>query len=343
MLRDILDVLLPSWARDDEADGAFAYTLAALIDVQLRRLQSGLQARFPSLAGPSALTLIGQDRLIPRGRAETDAHYATRLSAWRYPRGHRVRGNVFALLEQIQSYFGGGFALWGIDRAGNKRMLSASGEVSSQSGLTWTWDSGVWTMYGGYKVYLPESYAWARQWIVIDGSAIFRAQPDFGDDALWGGSFGRPGYCIGIAGSSSDDWAAIYALMHGQHRWIPAGARAEWLVVSLDGTSPTPDATWEKWGVINDTGLKVLYEETRSADYRYVALRSELKDYPGDTDWAWGVLSDLGEIPPLWGVKMFVGDPTDFPLSITLPGGAAYAGDDLFPLTITLPDDGDLP
>lgn len=329
--RKILRFLLPHWARDDEADGAFAWVLAALTDVQIDRARRGVEQRFPSRAGASALALIGKYRLIPRGRDETDAHYASRLQAWRYPRGHRVRGNVFALLEQIQEYFGGSFDLWGIDASGNRRELSSTGAASFSYGNAWTWDS------------LP-STSWARQWIVIDGSSLFLAQHAFGDEALWGGAPGTEGYCIGLIGASAQDWAAISALTQGQHRWLPAGTRGEWLVVSLDGADPVPDSAYAKWGQFYDPGGGYTYYlEARASAHRYVALRSAAREYAGDADWASRALSDLGTVHAPDGVTTIKGEDNDFPLTITLPDGEAFAGSALFPATITLPDDGCLP
>jgi hypothetical protein len=318
---------LPSWLLDDEAGGAFARILAGLADTSAARVRAGLEQRFPSRADAAALAMIGQYRLIPRGRDETAAHYAARLKAWRYPRGHRVRGNVFALLEQISEYFGGA-TLLGIDARGNARQWLPGGDPYTLPGNTWTWDSR------------PAS-EWARQWIILYGvgvgtpEAVFTEQPDFGDPTLWGGALGTDGYCVGIGGSSAADWRAIRDLCRGQHRWLPAGVQGEWLIVDLVGVAgilDMPDATWSRWGYLDGT----VYKPARSRDLRYVALRDALREYPGDpTVWADTCETNLGE---------FGGDPTSFPATITLPDGTAYAGDPgAFPATITLPDDGSNP
>jgi hypothetical protein len=319
-LRKLLGYLLPYWAANDEADGALAWSLAAMIDIDLERMRSGLEARFPSRAGASALAQAGRDRLILRGRDETDAHYAARLKAWRYPRGHRVRGSVFALLEQISAYFGGGFELYGIDRNGNKRVRSAGDAESYSYGNAWTWDGGA-------------AAQWARQWIVIDGSSLFRAQYDWGDASLWGGALGTSGYCIGMRDASAEDWRAVVGLTEGQHRWLPAGTQGEWIVVSMDGSTPVPDATWEDWSVTT-AGVRVA---ARDADMRYIALRAELLDYtPVDDDF-------VTTFHDVEGSSM-TGDDTSFPATITLPDGSTYAGDDTsWPTTITLVDDGSRP
>lgn len=317
--RQLRKFFLPYWALDDEADGALVWTLSALIDVSIARLQSGVEQRFPSRAGEAALALSGLDRLIPRGREETSEHYAARLVAWRYPRGHRVRGSVFALLEQVSEYFGG-LACYGIDYSGNKRSRALDGTESYEYGVSWTWDTGP-------------STSWARQWLVLDGSLLFAPQQLLGTPEVWGGALGTPGHCIGIAGSSAEDWRAIKRLVRGQHRWLPAGVQGEWIVVTFDGSDPTPaeGATWAKWGKMSGTS----YIPARDTDMRYVALRDSLGDYAGDLDWANQAVTILGT---------FDGDDSDYPSTITMPDGSSYAGDPTdFPATITLPDDGDLP
>jgi len=301
--RTLRKYLLPYWLLDDEADGAFAYTLSALIDVSVEHVRAGLEARFPSRAGRSALERTGRDRLIRPGRDETDAHYAARLRAWRYPRGHRVRGSVFALLEQVSEYFGG-LDAYGIDRAGNRRARTAAGVESYVHGVAWTWDTGA-------------ASAWARQWLVIDAGATFAAH-----DTLTG--------TVGIAGSTAADWRAVVALTRGQHRWLPAGVQGEWIIVTLDGVDPTPDATWVKWGKLDGTD----YVPSRSSTCRYVALRDALREYAGDTDWANDTITSLGT---------FTGDDTDYPATVSLPDGRSYAGIAAFRATITMPDDGSYP
>lgn len=301
--RKLRKFLLPYWLLLDEADGAFAYALASLIDVSLEHVRLALEARFPSRAGRSALERIGRDRLIAPGRDETDAHYAARLRAWRYPRGHRVRGSVYALLEQVSEYFGG-LDAYGIDRKGNRRARTADGVETHAHGVTWTWDTGA-------------AAQWARQWIVIDAGTTFAAHDTFADT-------------IGIAGSTAADWRAIIALTRGQHRWLPAGVQGEWIIVTLDGADPVPDATWAKWGKIDGTD----YVPARSSTCRYVALRDALREYAGDTDWANAAVTSLGT---------FEGDDTDFPSTITMPDGSPYAGVVEFRATITLPDDGSSP
>src|SRR6188474_2717293 len=139
------------------------YSLALIKDGFDQIYRDRLTARFPTLAGASAVSLIGADRAIPRGRAETAEHYAERLLAWRTPRGHRVRGNGFALLEQIWEYFGGGFALHTESHNPIQYHRAADGTESTANVGGWDWDS---TTIGDW------ADKWARFWIVIDGTDL---------------------------------------------------------------------------------------------------------------------------------------------------------------------------
>jgi hypothetical protein len=294
---------LPAFLLDDEAGGAFAWALAALVDVSVEHVRQAVYARMPSFCGPSGLARIGRSRLISRGRSESDLHYAARLRAWRYPRGHRVRGVVFGLLEQISEYFGG-LRLWGIDAKWHRRERSATGELSYAYGAPWVWDSVE---------------GWARQWLVLDATAS-----ELGPEGVWGADS-----CIGIRGSTPDDWAAVRALCHGQHRWLPAGTRGEWLIVLLSGDEPVPDTSWAKWGKLEGE----TYVPARASNCRYVVLRDAIRDYAGDNDFAVYFTTGLGTWSGI----------ADFPAYITLPIGGSTPGIADFPATITLPDDGDIP
>ena len=255
-LRHIARLMVPWWLFVEDGQ-KIVETFALLTDVYRQKLRSGLEARFPTRAGESAAALIGKSRLIPRGRDETLAHYAQRLKAWRYPRGHRVRGSAFALLTQVYHYWGG-VACWTHDVNQNKRALDVDETPSYAYGVAWTWDGGA-------------AAQWGRQWLVLDLSDVASAQDDF----VAGGT-------IGIGGTTPGDWVAMRRLVDDsdQHRWMAAGTQPEWCVVSLDGSAPAPDATWEYWGVLDGS----IVVPARDAEFRYVALRNDLKAYPGEAD-----------------------------------------------------------
>lgn len=313
--------MLPGNYHTEGSDGEkVLHSFSLLVDAFDAINRERLMARFPRYAGESALALIGADRGIPRGRAETKEHYANRLVAWRYPRGHRVRGNGFALLEQIWEYFGGGFALR-IECVNPIQYLRAADGTESTDGIGgWDWDG-------------EPSSKWARFWIVIDGTTLITPTPDYGDPALYGGQHGDSSYAVGHVGISADDVSAIRKLFCGR-AWKPAGTRAMWAVISFDGSTPVPEGAWGLWGRDDGTGN---YEAARPAIFRYWALDPTANLYRGDPSKC-PVSSDMP------GGGTYAGDPASFPVSSTLPGGFAYAGNPAsWPTSATLVDDGSIP
>lgn len=234
--------LLPSWLTRDDGEKVF-WALALIKDSFVERVRLGLEARFPSLAGPSAVKLIGADRIITRGRSESDASYVRRLKAWRYPRGHRVRGSAFALLTQVSNYFAedGAFFCWTIDRNENKHLNDETGAQSYEYGYSWNWDGAAAT---------PR---WARFWLVLEPVPEVTCEPwpTFGEGTWGGGTLGEArdaGYCIGQQGINRADALAVKRMLRGSHAWKPAGTRAEFAVVTFVdhnlNTPPVPDGNW---------------------------------------------------------------------------------------------------
>lgn len=320
--RQVVKWLVPAWLNDGEG-AAVLWVLCAMKDAFTERTRQGLDARFPSRTVASANALTGADRGIGKGRTETNAHYAQRLIRWRWPRGHRTRGNPFALLEQASEYFGG-VVCWTIDVRGNRYDRSAAGVETFSQGHAWNWDGAA------------VSPRWARGWLVLDLSTLASAQPDFGDADLWGGELGDPNYSVGMAGVSAEDALAIRDLVRADAKrpWKPAGVRAEWAIVSLDGTEPTPDGTWLNWSQV----VAGVRSATRDPAFRYFSLSPTKNNvYAGDPD-------VFGTTFPLVDGTPYSGDPDVFPTTITLSDGSSYAGNpDNFPTTIRLLDDGDVP
>lgn len=320
--RQAVKWLVPSWLNDGDG-AAVMWVLAAMKDAFAERVRQSLDARFPSRTTASANALTGADRGIRKGRTETNEHYAQRLIRWRWPRGHRTRGNAFALLEQASEYFGG-VPCWTIDVRGNRYDRSAAGVETFSQGNAWNWDN------------VAAAPRWARGWLVLDLSELASAQPDFGDADLWGGELGDPDYSVGMQGVAANDAMAIRDLVRadGGRPWKPAGVRAEWAIVSLDGTEPEPDGTWLNWSR-DVAGVRT---PTRDPAFRYFSLSPTKNNlYAGDPD-------VFSETFTLLDGTTYDGDPDVFPASITMPDGSTYVGDpDNFPATIRLLDDGDVP
>lgn len=304
--RNLFRFLVPSWL--SEGDGQkVLYSLALLKDAALERLEQGHVARMPTRGTPSALNLIGEDRGFLRGRDETEASFRARLVGWRYPRGHRVRGNAYALLEQLWHYLGG-VRLRTIDRRGNVHERTALGEESVTYGTIFDWDSWATLV----------TNAWARFWVVLDDPSIGESDP-----VQW--DIDTPDEPLGITGLTREDIRSIREIVA---YWKPA-VRAEWLVINTPGVA-TPDGYWHDWSR-EIAGVQVA---TRSPDSRYVSLTPAINNaYAGYSD-KYPAAMTMPDGSVYAGVNAY--DPT-----ISGIDGSTFAGDPaIFPATIPLVDDG---
>jgi hypothetical protein len=218
--RHLISYLLPGWMVGEDG-GKVAHSLATMVDIAREVARQRLNARFPSRAPSAGLALIGQERGIIRGRNEDAAAYARRLKAWRGRTGHRTRGNAFALLRQIWSYFGGAVASETIDRRGNRFQIAA--DVTGTE--TFEIDGGEFDWDGA-----PATPRWARFWTVLYVDGLFTSNA--WDSSLWGGTFGDPAYTLGQNGATQADVEArghAVRVDHRAPRWHDR-ARARWHV-----------------------------------------------------------------------------------------------------------------
>lgn len=284
--------LIPSWLSEGEG-GKVWTTITRTVDENVARGRAALEARFPARAEDDALAMIGDDRGIFRGRTETREHYAQRLIEWRYPRGHVVRGSAFALLSQINAYFGG-IVCWTIDASGNLYSIAIDGgSETTVHGFTWAWDTGPSAPKG-------------RFWINLTPAVGF----------TW----------------TLSDVIAIRRLFTGPVPWNPAGTQPEWVIVSTNGTDPTPADTWVRWSQ-NVAGTQTA---VRSAAFRFWSMAPTRNNvYAGNAS------SYCTQFPSLVS-GMKTGNPASFPATITLTTGATYAGNPAsYPAQLQLVDDGE--
>lgn len=320
--RRIYKFLMPAWLWGGEGEKA-VYSLAVMKDAMLTHARLALEARFPSRAGASSLALIGADRGIQRGRSETQDHYAGRLRSWRYPRGHRVRGNAFAFLEQLSEYWGGTTHVYTVDAQGTIDDRAANGTETTTFDTAWDWDGAD-----------PE-VEWGRFWTVMYATGLgITASPAWGDPTLWGGAYNLPGYSIGFVGLTSEDAAAMRQLTQAPREWKPAGVRSEWLIVSLDGSTPAPDGTWGKWGK-DVAGVRVA---ARDQDFRYISLTPEANLMYGGDPTLW-----VDEFAEVGGGTYAPGATTEHATIPLIQGGAYTPNPTVWHDKIRLFDDGDAP
>jgi hypothetical protein len=230
--------LVPSWLSTGDGELVLA-TLGIVKDMFMDRMRQGLEARFPTRTGPSALALIGEDRGIPRGRSETSAHYAQRLVRWRHPRGHKTRGSAFALLEQVSEYWGGMFVRT-IDVNGNQFQRTADGVESVTHGVTWDWDgNGVAERYRFWIVLYPVPETGIRAWGTWTQVGVI--YPTWGDAEAAGALWGQQG-------ATAEDVRALGRLLKTPHAWKPAGTQCGGIIVVLEdhamAAALSPAGSW---------------------------------------------------------------------------------------------------
>lgn len=318
--------MTPGWLR--KGDGAAVLrSLARQLDESVTRFRAGLNARFPTRCNDDeTLARVGADRGITRGRDETRDHYASRLTAWRYPRGHRTRGSAYALLEQVVLYLGEGSAL--LDANGLISMFDRTGLFNAYS-RTFRWGP-------------PDPSLWARFWITLCAQGYAANSPAWGDSSLWGGGFGSD-VAIGLVGITPTDIATIRRLFSGL-AWKPAGTQQEWLIVETadsggqhflpEGPYGTyPGVNYHRWSRLNGDTL----DRARDPAFRYVSLDpGHNNTTSGDPDQFCKYAVKVDRSAP-----SFHGDRNSFPLSVTLPTGLICGGNSSrFPVNVQLVDDG---
>ncbi len=126
--RDTARRLSPAWLQRGRAE-RYLYALALQLDVIADAVLSGVKLRFPGLYTFETLPLIGRERRIRRGRGETSAVYADRLTRWLLDHAHR--GGAHAMLEQLHAYYASTpFVIHLVYKSGRRYVMDASGTIT---------------------------------------------------------------------------------------------------------------------------------------------------------------------------------------------------------------------
>lgn len=148
--RDTLRAKAPVWLQTGLGE-KILYAIGVHIDGFADVLTEAVKARFPGL-NSEALPYIGRERRIRRGRAESEATYATRLRRWLDD--HATRGGPYAMLAQLFAHYADApFQIDLVYISGRRFRLGTNGEVTmtSPSDLhTPKW--AIWTLFYDWPV-----------------------------------------------------------------------------------------------------------------------------------------------------------------------------------------------
>lgn len=176
-MRDAVKVLSPPFLSDDSprspqtptggVGGRFMYNLGLASDALLEKVNQGVKARMPGVGDPSALPLIGNDRVMTQGPGETNTAFASRLQQsfdiW------QRAGSARAVLELVAGYTAGQqgtyagqvpiAAIVGGYRAEKWDWLYNTSPVAppvhyQEPAPNWVWDG-------------KEASEWWRSWLVL--------------------------------------------------------------------------------------------------------------------------------------------------------------------------------
>lgn len=91
----------PPYLQDGPGE-LYMYTLEQARDLLEEKANQAVKIRFPGLGDPSQFPYLSHDRAMLQGPSESNASFATRLTAYR--QSARYWGSARAVLEQLQAY-----------------------------------------------------------------------------------------------------------------------------------------------------------------------------------------------------------------------------------------------
>lgn len=146
--RDRIRQISPPWLQNGLAE-KILYALGLHVDGFGDALVAGVKLRFPGFYSDESLPYIGRERRIRRGRTESNANYAVRLTRWLVD--HQRRGGPYALLAQLHAHYApNNFPIELVYQSGRRYSMNIDGQV--------TRDDIVW---------FPDAQTtkWARWWL----------------------------------------------------------------------------------------------------------------------------------------------------------------------------------
>lgn len=233
------------------------YTIGLFFDNAGDTLDQGLKYAYPYPGcGPGgALHLIGAARGIIRGPAEGDDSYIKRLIGWRQSR--KRKGNAFALMEQLQAYLQPyNQKVWVQCDDGTRYTLAPGGYQYAQDyqsapvcpvsidSVSWNWDG---------------TQSLNRCWVILDCTGLWTTDLTWADAGLWNDYNTSDATITGTVldplstdptptYGSTASYSTAQGILQLVRDWQSANATPVSVILSFDGTYPSPDGTWGNAG-----------------------------------------------------------------------------------------------
>ena len=175
--RDTMRLLSVPWLRRGYNE-KLLYAIGLHADAFGDALVAGVKLRFPGVYSDESLPLIGRERRIRRGRTETTATYAVRLTRWLTD--HRRRGGPYAMLAQLWAHYApANFVIELISRNRVRYTMSTTLDPATGFGVV-TRDTTSWTLDS------ITAAKWARWQLVFHWPNPVSASGHWDDDPeLW--------------------------------------------------------------------------------------------------------------------------------------------------------------
>lgn len=266
--------IAPAWLLGPTGT-ALLKSMGQAMDTLQTKFANGAEAHMPTKCDPSALPLIGNDRLMPQGPSEAVASYRTRL---------KQSISVWGKLAGTP---------WGVERAALSVLLPSQPRIRhvtntsawdtydqsaivtnppyhafQPNGANWSWD-GSGSTYADPSP--PGINPWWRFWLVLYATGV----PWCTSSGKWGSSglkWGDPSKSWGFSTPS-----AIFQLIQTVVRqWKSEHSWCRWIIVSFDDTlfnpwlgiggGVNPDGTFGRWSKI----VNGQYVQSRFTNARYL-------------------------------------------------------------------------
>lgn len=208
------------------------YSIGVQFDALTEWIARSVRARFAVDSPPDGLALIGVERGIRRGFAESAAAYAARLSGWILDQ--KQKGTAFALARQLRGYLSGyPVRVRIINNKGAFHTIEADGTQSYVPSFgNWDWDG--------------DTSKWSRYWVVIYPSSVWPIAKTYGTNYTYKTSETTTWGVESLPERALD-------LLQIINDWNAAHAECWGVILAFDDASFDPyapmicDGTWGKW------------------------------------------------------------------------------------------------